>query len=289
MLISACFAFAASSCTPSLPETNLQYLLSPSQLAPVVNEPHNDILEYHNGRVNHASPLWSWCDFNLEWTEDGKRYVLRGDGHVMLRLPDRAVLFAYKHGKELARIGSDTDRQWVVDRVTPSAEIIYSNRTSPVDPEIAQFASLLQELPLVLGLSEIESPRDSEWVIRRDLYRETVTFCLARDGYERRVHIHRDSMLPLRVEVLDDEGNMLLISSLTQYAPMERADPTQPTPLVPRRVTLESPLWDFVLEVTADVPQDRTGLGNDIKDSVFSFDAAIKSVGVQEQDIAKYD
>ena len=184
----------------------------------------------HNSRVDRIGEVYARGVIELWWTDDDGRHHEQGEADLWVAPPRRTALNIAKLGRRLMWIGSDDDTAWFFD-FRQDATTLYiaaggelaATSAVPFDPTLLLDLGGLTRLPASGGNVRYDDDRDA-WVVT------------ARD--HPRLFLDRETLLPVRSELLDEEGRILLYSAM-KLSRYERIEITGASPLAgPRFPTL---------------------------------------------------
>lgn len=205
----------------------------------------------HNERVARIGKIYARGVIEMWWTDDNGRHYEQGELDLWIALPRRTALRISKLGHLFMWIGSDDSQTWLFDFRDGVATLHLADPSQaqadgamPFDPTLLLELGGLTPLPAAGG--EVRYARDHDaWEVRAP--DRPVLF------------LDRQSLLPVRAELLDEDGRVLLYSAmkLTRY---ERVDLAGVSPLggpmFPTLVNIKGTDGRFEVQVSARRPND---------------------------------
>jgi hypothetical protein len=180
------------------------------------------LAEAHNRRIDGLGQVYADGVVELRWTDDRGRRFEQGDVEVWLALPDRAAIDVTKFGERLLWVGCDARQAWVFEfdkkagtalrRAGRDGPSEAGGDDLPVDPAIIIALAGLDRLPPADGTVVRDESRDA-WVLSPGAHAAPI-----------RVYLDRRTLLPLRVELLDEHGAIACSSRIDprRYEPLRR-------------------------------------------------------------------
>jgi len=205
----------------------------------------------HNDRIERLGTIAARGVIEMWWTDDDGRHYEQGELDVWIALPRRTALRVSKLGHVFMWIGSDDRQTWLFDFRDGVTTLHLVEGSQVADKGAIPFEpTLLLELggltPLPAAGGEVRYVRDHDaWEVRAP--DRPVLF------------LDRQSLLPVRAELLDEDGRVLLYSAmkLTRY---ERVDLAGVSPLggpmFPTLVNIKGTDGRFEVQVSARRPND---------------------------------
>jgi hypothetical protein len=185
---------------------------------------YEEVARRYNERVEPLTSLWSRCVVRI-WFPDreGEERTEQVEGHLQYIRPDRVDLTLRKVGQPVAALGCNAEKYWWIELAQEKSRKAYVGTHAGVDPErIARLGLPVYPLDLIelTGITPLPtlaargpdaprvrwSPDGSELVLELP----------QREG-ARRVALDPETFDPVRVEVLDGSGRVLLSSMLSEY------------------------------------------------------------------------
>lgn len=184
------------------------------------------LIAAHNERAASIERLWARSVIEIEWTdEDGKQRFEQGEGHLVLEKPHNSAMTIGKVGQTKLWAGSNSEHYWLFDTLNQStlylgpppadAERVYRSPL-PVQP---------RDLPLLLGIGTIDVDAANAELVSAAAPTKADALALAwRDnryvldlspaGKPLRYHFSPISLLPTRIELLDNAGTPVITAEL---------------------------------------------------------------------------
>lgn len=205
----------------------------------------------HNDRVERLGRIAARGVIEMWWTDDDGRHYEQGELDLWISLPSRTALNISKLGHRFMWIGSDDRQTWLFefrDGVTTlhlaDPDRLMAEGVMPFEPTLLLELGGLTPLPAAGG--EVRYARDHDaWAIRAP--DRPVLF------------LDRQSLLPVRAELLDDVGGILLYSAMKRSR-YERVKLSGVSPLggpmFPTLVNIKSTDGRFEVQLSARGPND---------------------------------
>lgn len=200
----------------------------PTDPATVALEPpsYASIAAAHNARIGRLHDIESRGVVELTWhDEDGRRHrEPQVNVDLWINLPHRASMRLEKLSETYLWLGCDADRYWLFD-LTGEERVLYMGQ--PDQPMV--FGAHLpvpfqpRQLLDLIGVTTLPLAGESEPVVAHDP--ETDAWRVTTGAL--RYHFARQSLLPRRIDLLNDAGEVALYSDL-------RNEQYVSTPNVPR-------------------------------------------------------
>ena len=204
----------------------------------------------HNQRVERLGMIAARGVIEMWWTDDDGDHYEQGELDLWIALPRRTALRVSKLGHLFMWIGSDDRQTWLFDfRDGVTLQLAEENQVTdmggiPFEPTLLLELGGLTPLPAAGG--EVRYARDHDaWEVRAP--DRPVLF------------LDRQSLLPVRAELLDDDGRILLYSAMkrTRYERVD-LDGVSPLggPMFPTLVNIKSTDGRFEVRLSARRPND---------------------------------
>ena len=221
------------------------------------------LIEAHNRRLDSLSKFWARGVLEFRWVDD------EGDEHIepqvnarlWLDLPRRTALRAAKLDEVLFWLGSDPEHYWMFDLMGEET-VLYVGRHAE-RPDARRNPLLVRPLALVdlLGLTPIpvpgsdDVPAGSSGWFSFDAERDACAIRTQGAGGPIRVFLDRHGGLPVRVETLSRDGEVLLFSELGRYASVPiRGVARAGRPKMPTLIDLADPADTVFVKFALDQP-----------------------------------
>jgi hypothetical protein len=161
------------------------------------------------------SRVYSRGVIELRWRDDDGRHFEQGSIDLWLQLPRHTALRVEKLGNVFLWLGSDAELFWLFDMLSDDTVLHVSPHTSPLED-----AGVFSVRPLALldliGLSKLpleDDDDDTEHpVVSHDQQRNAWVITAPGQGGMMRLYFARESYLPIRVESLNDNGEVAFTS-----------------------------------------------------------------------------
>lgn len=177
---------------------------------------YDEIVERYNANLAGLDQLWSTSVVAVRWTdEDGDRQFEQGEGNFIYGGPQRVALTVGKLGNTILWAGSNEQRYWLFDLRDRGVGHVGAHanvgrpctRQLPVPVSSANVPHLLGLLPLATGEGEVGTVRGYLAVRPAEL--------------NVRMLLHPQTYLPVRVDLLDERGESVVIVRLSEHEPVE--------------------------------------------------------------------
>jgi hypothetical protein len=221
------------------------------------------LIEAHNRRLELLTRFWAGGVIEFRWVDDeGKEHFEpQVNARLWLDLPRRTALRAAKMDEVLFWLGSDPEHYWMFDLMGEET-VLYVGRHAE-RPDDARNPLMVRPLSLVdlLGLAPIPVPEAdgvsaeaSGW-FSFDADRDACVITAQGAGGPIRVFLDRGTGLPMRVETLSREGEVLLFSELGRYASVPiRGVARAARPKIPTLIDLADPAETISVKLALDRP-----------------------------------
>jgi len=205
----------------------------------------------HNERIERLGMISARGVIELRWTDDDGSHYEQGELDLWIALPRRTALNISKVGHRFMWLGSDERQTWMFDFRDGVTTLHLADPGQaaaeggmPFEPTLLLELGGLTPLPAAGG--EVRYARDHDaWAVRAP--DRPVLF------------LDRESLLPVRAELLDEEGRILLYSAMKRSR-YERVDLSGVSPLggpmFPTLVNIKSADGRFEVQVSARRPND---------------------------------
>lgn len=300
-LLAGCVVLAILGCAGPRPggDGSDRYPAPPSPMPS-----YTEVVTRYHANAGKVPSLWARADYTLRWHETTpsgrtRRHTDRGEGNIVLRLPSSSALTVGKLGEIGLWLGSDGDRYWAMHLRPPSGEprAAFVGRVANLGRPCARSMPGLDGLTGVrphaiaalLGVARIAEHRNGE--AREDGRAigpvppavEWVEGCymIEPPGLGVRLLIEPRRYLPVRVDLLDDDGYSRVIARLSNHRAMEVASLSpERWPLVAARIELRPTTGDDRVIVTLTDATDGLRDGK-IKDRLFDLDRLTRALRIE--------
>lgn len=187
--------------------------------APDETPSYGEIVERYNANLEHLDRLWSRSVVSMRWRdEDDRRRYEQGEGHFIFMSPDRVAMTVGKLGDVMLWAGSDEQRYWIFDLRDAGVghHGLHENAGRPCSRELP-LPVQPRAVPHLLGLLPLED------VDGRDLPVEQIRGHHVVEPPETRLRLmlHPRTALPVRVDMLDDAGEPMIVARLDRHEYVE--------------------------------------------------------------------
>ncbi|MFO0873944.1 MAG: hypothetical protein U0575_08240, partial [Phycisphaerales bacterium] len=223
-------AIAATGCGPKPIEPPPIPAPGPSSSEPF-GSVWNRAMEAQARRRNALRTLMATGQVELRWHDDDGSHFEFCRGELFLRLPDDTALSLTKVGERFLWLGSDESQRWLFDMRNRDATLWLVDAGSfaadgsfvpPAAPHRESATLPIAHVSVIdlLGLMEFPPLEDLDSVSEDASDAPRVEF--TGQGGPVRVVIDGATSLPRAVEVLGDDGSVLVRSAFEAYEPVER-------------------------------------------------------------------
>ncbi len=170
----------------------------------------------HNHRLAGLGQVYADGVVELRWSDDRGRHFEQGDVELWLALPERAAIDITKFGERLMWMGCDARYAWVFefDKKEGTALQLADRDSASGEKEGVGGDELPIDPAVVIALAGLDRlPEEGETVVR-DQARDAWVLNVNGNGAPLRLYVDRRTTLPLRVELLDERGNVAFYSRI---------------------------------------------------------------------------
>ncbi len=192
---------------------------------------YEPIATRHNDRLDRMTSVNAAGAIELRWTDDQGRHFESGRAEVWIVLPDRTAIDVQKFGERLMWMGSNGSNTWMIDFRGDETVLPLSDASGENPPEAAARVPIEPVTLLkLLGLGRLpaEAETDSS-PVTYDAGREAWVVTVREADHRLRLFFDRESFLPIRVELLAPDHEILRHSTLS----LRRYDSVQMAGAVP--------------------------------------------------------
>jgi hypothetical protein len=193
-----------------------------------------DIASAQNARVSAIDRVYADGSIELRWVDEDGEHFAPGQIELWIEPPDRTAIYVFKGGERIMWLGSNGPLAWLFDfrgkdtvlHVTRSGDDATSGL--PFNPARLFGVAGLGPLPPEGTVEGFDEGRDA-YVVLAD----------PADGPQR-LFVDRRSLLPVRVEILDADGTVLLFGELAlrRYQRVEVIGAPGTGPLIPTLIDI---------------------------------------------------
>jgi hypothetical protein len=184
---------------------------------------YTDLIQRYNMTTERLSPIWAEARVDLAWrNEKGKVKNEHGSGRFMFVSPGRVVLEVREVGKGFWA-GADGERYWFFDLQDPSTT--YVGRFDRLrEPKARELPLPINpaDLLYVMGLVPIDPALVPE---EPAVERVSGYYLVEPPGLGLRMLLDPATARPIRVDVIDEQGNSTVICQLADPIPFKHGDP----------------------------------------------------------------
>jgi hypothetical protein len=241
----------------------------PSEFIPELDA--QEAITAWNSRVERLERLWARVTVVVNTVDAaGEAVTEQAEGHLQIERPRGVALSLGKLGETYLYLGSNDERYWWIDVVDRENRAAVTGRHAAVTMEKAARLGVPVhplELVEVLGLTPIGDGAVVDGT--------TVTTPTATGGRVVRF-VDPETFEPVRIDVVDAAGELVLSASHEAYQLASVRDDTRVKPRVPGRVIVEAPTVPATVRLALYDPENR-----DIREIAFDFDRLLKAFRVE--------
>lgn len=237
----------------------------------------SDIVLAHNERVAALDRLWARVSVQvLARNEKGKRLRDQGEGHIQIVQPSSIALSLGKVGQTLLYLGSNEQFYWWIDLVDSDDKVALVGRHERVTMEKAAMLGVPvypRDLVHMLGITplpETVAAAPLEW----DSHSHAGIRAPTESG-EQRVWFDVDAMQPVKVELFDHSGRLVLTSELDRYDFVNVMGDATVKPKIAERADITIAVDDTRVKLSLYDPENRA-----IRPTAFDFERLVRGFGV---------
>ena len=170
----------------------------------------------HNARIERLRTIYSRGVLEIRWSDETGRHFEQGSVDLWVSLPRHTALRVAKVGEVLLWLGSDDHHYWLFDRFAQETTLVVGRHEDAPRPVHAT-ALTVRPLSLLdlMGLTPL--PEGPAVDIVFDADRDAWALETVGAGGPMRLYLDRAKLLPKRVEVLSEKGEVTLYSDLGRY------------------------------------------------------------------------
>ncbi|MGP1346385.1 MAG: hypothetical protein ACTS3F_06940 [Phycisphaerales bacterium] len=243
-----------------------------------------EIASEWNERAVLLERVWARAAVSLRWTdEEGRSRYEQGRGHLQLVQPDRFALSIHKLGEVLFWFGADEALYWLIDRNEPRSAQFGRRELLSFDrlDALGMPATPLDLAAMTGALRLPERGGDAAPVVyRSDAAPGAVRFDLEQGWRTMRYHIDPARMVPVRMELIDDAGEVVAYAEQEVYGGVRVEGWGGNLPLFPSRMRVYHPESGATLTLTLEEMSSRSPAG-EISDDAFDFAGLLDRFGVE--------
>lgn len=246
-----------------------------------------EVVTRYNEHVEPLDPVYAQTFIELYWREeiDGKPRDRKeiGGGKLIVRRPGDFALTIEKLGTIYLWAGANTEgRYWLIDRsgdvpvaMVGSVGLAAERFPLGIDPK---------SLPLLMGLKPIELGEQTE---SNPVWSSDRGWVIEPPGEQVRILIDRETGRPIQVNLMDDTGDLRIVSELDDLVELE-------VPGVRRLRGPRMPMNADIYAVGQDARlrleiREADGDPGEIQDRWFEFEDLLPALGVDEADVRDLD
>ncbi len=264
-IVLATMALSIVGCPPRGPEQEVR--------PPLTIPPYRDLALRYNVNTTGLEKVWSRATVDFNWRDDKGKHHERGEGNLILILPDRLALSVGKLGNTVFWVGFDSEQYWFFD-LQGDGTVMVGRHENAGKPTTKPLPVPVHPLlwPTLMGLMTLDpdaSPANPAVEVVDGLY------VIEPPGTGLRLALDPVTALPRRIDLLDARGHSLVTARLTEHQRMNIAGLTPAAqPWVPTRIELQNVGQDGTVRLRlTDLTDDPTR----IRDRAFDLEKLIKA------------
>lgn len=234
---------------------------------------YGELIARYNGQVADLDQVWARTDVVMRWTDEHDRaQVEQGDGNFIFRRPGELALTVGKLGQTGLWAGSDDTRYWLFDlRERQGVATVgrHENVGRPCSDRLP-LPMHPQHVPHLMGLLPLAAAPDGQRPPRVTMSRGY--YVVQPVGTNVRLMIDPRTYRPTRVDLLDADGDSVIVARLTDYREVSMGRPIEGDP--PRIASLNNfyiPQDGSNMTLRLDVISDGRAR-NQVRDQAFDLD-----------------
>ncbi len=246
-----------------------------------------EMAENYNQRVTDLRSLWARAVVRI-WFPDreGEEKTEQVEGHLQYIRPDKVNLTLSKVGEPVAVLGSNSDKFWWIELGKGEARKAHIGTHANADPRrIAELGLPVHPVDLIGLMGITPFPEAGAGISGRPDVRWSadgrgLVVSLPLDSGFRRFLLNPDTYEPVRIEVADRAGAIVLSSDLAGYEPVtvRGGGPEAARPRVPGEILASVNLGKTRVRMRLYDPE--TG-GTRPRPAAFDLDTLLASYGVE--------
>ncbi|MEX1089462.1 MAG: hypothetical protein WEC36_09600 [Phycisphaeraceae bacterium] len=240
---------------------------------PDVMPTYRELATGYNANLTDLHRLWSRAVVDFHWQDDdGRKHHERGDGHLIIALPDKLALTLGKAGIDFLWIGCNEKSYWFFN-LQDEGKVYFGQHANVGRPGSRGLPGGIHPLmlPYLMGMVPIDAENDPpapavEWVEGR--------FVIEPPNLGLRISLDGKTRVPVRIDLLDRAGQSLLVSRLAQYQVVRlEGKPSSQWPGLPNQVEIQTvgQYGKVALRLA-----DMTDNSDRIKPRIFDFNVLLK-------------
>ena len=215
------------------------------------------LIEAHNRRVELLDKTYFHGVIEFRWVDESgdEHFEPQVNARLWLDLPRQTALRAEKLDDVLLWLGSDDEHYWMFD-LMGEERVLYLGRHDEDPAQARRSPLLIRPLALLdlLALTPLPMPRSNDG-IAFDADRDAWVVTAAGAGGPMRLYLDRKGGLPVRVETLSSDGEVLMSSSLGRYKSVPVAGVSRAAlPRMPTLIDIADPGSTVAVKLALDQP-----------------------------------
>ncbi len=181
---------------------------------------YKELVQRYNANAKRVDRLWSTAVVAMRWVdEDGKKQFEQGEGHFIYVRPNEVALTVGKVGKVMMWAGAGNDRYWLFDlRDKGKAYVGDPDNVGKPCTQPIPLPVYPRAVPHLLGLMPLdESLADQAPPVERI----NGQYLIEPPGLNLRMVLDPDTALPVRVDLLNDRGESVVVGKLSEHEYVE--------------------------------------------------------------------
>lgn len=244
---------------------------------------YSEIVSAWNARSALLERVWARAAVSLAWKEEnGRSRYEQGQGHLQMVQPGNLALSVYKLGEVLFWFGADSDRYWLIDRSDPAMARFGLHERLTIDRmqylELPATPMDVAAMTGALPLPELPVHRAPVLYRSDEVVKGSVRFELRQGWRTLRYFVDVQRMVPVRVELLDDDGQVVVIAEQEAYGGVDVVGYGGVRPLFPSRMRVHHMETGATLTLSLEGMASRTPAGAIAADA-FNFEGLVQRFG----------
>lgn len=257
----ACLPFAFAGCEKK-----------PMQVAPLdvaANAPtRGAIVAAHNERVGKLRTTNSDGVIELRWSDEQGNHSEQGDIELWQTTGDRTALDISKIGERLLWMGSSGEQWWLFDLMRKDDRVLYVGSRDALGERFGALGVKPLALLDLLGLSPIEPSEADAQAVGVDAESKAWTLQTQGRGGRLRIAFDQATLLPKRIELLDDLGAVVATSTLSRYESVE----------VPGLAVMARPKMPLTIDIRRELAADGDMTGGVAGNAKIALNATVGEI-----------
>lgn len=173
----------------------------------------------HNDRVARLTQIYAIGVIEIRWTDRKGKHFEQGNMELWIHQPRRTALRVEKLGEPLLWLGSNDTQYWLFDLLGDERALHLGSHDSAQGQSSGGTGLMIDIKPLSLldlvGITAINA--DEPAAVRYSAQHKAWVIAATGQGGPMQIYFDRQSLLPNRIESLDEAGNIIAHSTLQRY------------------------------------------------------------------------